>query len=139
MGDRRKKQLEIVLKLNKLTQQSKIIWVGSSHLAPALQYTSKFKNRSYFLTDSLFANLGKAIPAAMRSALIPGSEEIPSKGSNFGLFIRDDDEETEIWIPPMPAVDDLARTVHHQITKGDTRDLDEVLKDLEEAENLLEG
>ncbi len=39
----------------------------------------------------------------------------------------------------MPAVDDLASTVHHQIKPGDTQDLDEVLKDLEEAENLLEG
>ena len=39
----------------------------------------------------------------------------------------------------MPAVDDLASTIRHQIMKGDTQELDEVLKDLEEAENLLEG
>jgi len=38
----------------------------------------------------------------------------------------------------MQALDDLISTVRHQITKRDIQDLDEVLKDLEEAENLLE-
>jgi len=39
----------------------------------------------------------------------------------------------------MPATDDLASTVRFQIGKEDTQDLDKVLKELEEAENLLEG
>ena len=76
---------------------------------------------------------------AIRSALKSGSGDLPSEGSIFNLFIQEDGEEIEIWIPPMPATDDLASTVRFQIGKEDTQDLDEILRDLEEAETLLEG
>lgn len=67
-------------------------------------------------------------------------DALPIEGSKYSLLIEGDDEEKEIWIPPTPAIDDLVRTVQHQLMKmeGDTQDLDEVLKDLEEAENLLQ-
>jgi len=139
MSDRRERQLEIVLKLNKLTKQGRITWVSPSPLGLGTRYATRFGNRSYLLTDSPFASLGRVIPAAIRSALKSGSGDLPSKGSIFSLFIQEDGEETEIWIPPMPATDDLASTVRFQIGKEDTQDLDKVLKELEEAENLLEG
>ncbi len=132
MSDRQEKQLEIVLKLNKLTKQGKIAWIGPSLFNVGIQYAAKFRNRSYLLTDSPIANALKPLQNLwLRNP--------PSEGSKFSLSIREDDEDKEIWISPMPAVDDLASTIRHQIMKGDTQELDEVLKDLEEAENLLEG
>ena len=139
MSDRRGKQLEIVLKLNRLTKQGRITWVSPSPLGLGTRYATRFGNRSYLLTDSPFASLGRAIPATIRSALKSGSGDLPSEGSIFSLFVQQDGEETEIWIPPMPATDDLASTVRFQIGKEDTQDLDEILRDLEEAETLLEG
>lgn len=138
MGDRREKQLEIVLKLNKLTKQGRITWVNPSLFGLGTRYATRFGNRSYLLTDSPFASLGRTFPAAIRSAMKSGSRDLPSEGSIFSLFIRENGEENEIWIPPMPAVDDLASTVHRQIKTGDTQNLDEILRDLEEAENLIE-
>ena len=127
MSDRRERQLEIVLKLNKLTKQGTITWVDAPSMP--LRYSAKFKNRSFLLTDQSSVFFYNSVRDE-KSGISTGKE------SKLNLLIRDDDKE--IWIPPMPAIDDLARTVHHQITKGDTQDLDEVLKDLEEAENLLE-
>ena len=133
MSDRREKQLEIVLKLNKLTRQGKIVWVSPSPFGSGLRYAAKFGNRDYLLRDSSSTSLE---PVTIRSALKHGSEDFLNQRSHFSLLIQD--EEKEVWIPPMPAVDDLVSTVHHQIKTRETQVLDRVLKDLEEAENLLE-
>ncbi len=134
MSDRREKQLEIVLKLNKLTKQGKLVWsrvvpsIGGkvgSHLFPPrggmTEYVSIFQNRSYFLSDAPVVTL----------------LDKRTSGSKFILFIHSGVEVGEISVPPMPATDDLASTVRFQLE--DTQDLDKVLKELEEAENLLEG
>lgn len=134
MSDRREKQLEIVLQLNKLTKQGKMIWSWTGPLANLSKgkFYAMFKSRKYHLADSSsmtsFSNQMRNLDA------------LPIEGSKYSLLIEGDDEEKEIWIPPTPAIDDLVRTVQHQLMKmeGDTQDLDEVLKDLEEAENLLQ-
>ena len=131
MSDRSEKQLEIVLKLNKLTKQGKIAWArGVSLDLMGVQYAARFKDRSYYLTSSPFVQIAKEIR---------DPEPSPGTSGKFGLLIGEGDGDKELWIPPMPAVDDLVSTIRHQLIKGDTQDLDEGLKDLEEAENLLEG
>jgi len=130
MSDRREKQLEIVLKLNRLTKQGKIAWArGISLDLMGVLYAANFKDRIYYLTSSPFVKIAK---------WIQDPEPSPATNAKFGLLIPKRDEDKEIWIPSMPAVDDLVSTVRHHLIKGDTQDLDEVLKDLEEAENLLE-
>ena len=135
MSDKREKQLNIVLKLNKLTKQGKLTWSWSGPLVDitgaGYKYYATFKNRRFQLSDSPIFNAAKQLQHI---------KTLPNEGSKFSLSIQGDDKEKEIWIPPMPAVDDLASTVRYQLMKmeGDTKDLDEVLKDLEEAESLLE-
>jgi len=125
-----KDELEIVLKLNKLTKQGKIAWArGISLDLMGVRYAGKFKDRSYYLTSSPVVQIAKGIQ---------DPEPSPATNAKFGLLIRESDGDKEIWIPSMPVVDDLVRTIRHQMIKGDAQDLDEVLKDLEEAENLLE-
>ena len=131
MSDSREKQLEVVLKLNKLTKQGMItwMWLGPIPNVYGVKYSTMFKKRKFQLSDS---------PGLFQ---LQHLNALPVEGSKFSLIIESGDEEKEIWIPPMPAIDDLASTVRHQLMKmeGDTGDLDEVLKDLEEAENLLDG
>jgi len=134
MSDRREKQLEIVLKLNKLTKEGKISWAegdaGLSGYEPsrvfelAPRYSAKFKNRRFHLID-LF-----------RTGKVLQRFEPHLRNSDFSLLILEEEDDKEIWIPPMPALDDLADTIQYQV-KEDIYDLDEVLKDLEDAENLL--
>ena len=132
MSDRQEKQLEIVLKLNKLTKQGKIVWaqdISIDFMGFQAQYAAKFKDRVYYLTSSPVVQIAKAVQ---------DPEFSQATNAKFGLLIRERDGDKEIWIPSMPVVDDLVRTIRHQMIKGDAQDLDEVLKDLEEAENLLE-
>lgn len=141
MSDRRERQLEIVLNLNKLTKQRKIVW---SPVFPPLriggktEFVSVFKNRRYYLTDAPPVSLLElAISRKPFFSLLAERMTSRFKDSKFSLFIQEDGEEIEIWIHPMPATDDLASTVRFQLE--DTQDLDEILRDLEEAETLLEG
>lgn len=135
MSDRRERQLEIVLKLNKLTKQGKIVW-SQEYLPPSVggvtQYVSEFRFRKYHLTDSPLIGLNRQL-----ESIEPAKTNLSPL--NFNLYIKGDVEDKDIWIPPMPALDDLASTVRHQVMKGDIQELDEVLRDLAEAENLLEG
>ena len=131
MSDRREKQLEIVLKLNRLTKQGKLVWSKVALPITAggtAKYVSEFKDRWYHLTDS----------PRWATVVSVNTPTISPNTLRFSLYIKGNSEDEDIRIPPMPAVDDLASTVHHQIKPGDSQDLDEVLRDLEEAENLLE-
>ncbi len=123
-----------MLKLNKLTRQGKMVW-SEEYPPPSVggttQYVSEFRYKKYFLTDSPRIGLNRQLGSIEPATTI-------SSTWRFNLYIEGDVEDKNIWLPPMSALDDLVSTVRIQVAKGDIQVLDEVLKDLEEAENLLE-
>jgi len=70
MSDRQEKQLEIVLKLNKLTKQGKLVWSQGFPLDGTTEYVSEFNYRKCRLTDSPDIGLRSTETATINSSTL---------------------------------------------------------------------
>lgn len=120
----RQKQLDIVLKLNKLTKKGKIRWSRSTRSTSDLgkrveQFEANYKGRTFRLEEVSELSMS-------RSMLQYESEDSPR------LIVSDSDEESSIAFPPIPAIDELMETVRRRHQGGDIEELEKIDRLLEE-------
>ena len=129
----RQKQLDIVLKLNKLTKQGKIKWNMSSRttfdteegglMATLAFFEAEYKGRTFRVEE-----ISEGPVQSLQRSLL----QVKKPEGSFRLVVSDPDESSNIIIPPIPAIDDLAQTIRRTYEEGKIEELEELDRLLEE-------